>query len=1282
MNRPIHIENPRLQRGTRWLLFALGCVAAHLATHLVTAETAFMPTISPISGVVLAALLLSPRREWNVLLVIAGAITFTYGSIQEASGIHSLIYLLFHSLQGWGAAWLIQRLCGPGITFGRIREVFALVGVATVVNAASAAGAMWLVSLVDGARVPAGHFANWWLSHALGMLIFAPLIVTWGQGSLRASGWGWPRLLEGLGVLGTTAVVGQLALRNNIASGQLFPSPYVVFVPILWTAMRFGPRGVSALLFVVTVNAVTATGSSFGLMTGLDPAVRLTLAQVFLGFVASAGLVLASVLAEKETMARGLGESEQRNRILFEHSAVATGVCTEGTLVQINPAFRELLCVGSDKELVGQPLLRSIHANDRARLGELMDGISGSAVGTASCKVRGLRTDSGVVPIEVRLSPVELEGRTSLMVHCRDLTREYLAEREIQRVNRVLRTLTGCNQALVRAASERELLGGVCETMVGSEGFILAWVGMAEGDAEKTLRVVASAGSRGKSAGPFGSSRSAGAGGPVARAIRTGIAAVCQNTASDPDYAPWREEAAQLGFHSQIALPLVNDGQAFGVLSLCSAEPEAFPVEAVRLLQEMADSLAYGVLALRARERHRESEQEVLRLLEAADATRLTLLSILEDRELAEKAKEISEERYRNAMETSAIGMAFVTLDHRCLEANPALCRFLGYERKELLALNYRELTHPDDRGGGQAMLEELLHGRISGYHRQKRFLHKTGTVLWGQLHVSLMRDPGGRAQHLIVQVQDITARRHAEESLEAVAERLALALRASKFGVWRHNVQTHASEWDARMFAIFGLPAAANPPSLDGILARVVAEDQAAVHRAWTAGAQADQVHPIRFRVLHPGGSLHHVEMHGIIHADKEGRPEWLIGVAGDITAIVQATTESERLRAQLQQSQKMEALGTLAAGVAHDFNNLLTGINGFVDLASSTLGPGHEAAGLLTQARRGASSARALVRRILNYSRSNNEQKRSHLNVVELVRDSAPLIAAALPGNVSLSLEMSGELAPAVADAGQLQQILMNLCTNGAHAIGTKPGRIQIGVRLCNLRSNGSGSLPPGCEPGRYVRLSVQDSGSGMSEETRRRIFEPFFTTKKAGEGTGLGLSIVQDIVATHQGGLEVESVVGIGTTFVVYLPEAAIKAEREAPVPFVGNGDGAGQRILVVDDEPSIAMVVRLTLQRSGYRPVVYSSAAAAWNRLEADPRAFDLVIVDQNMPEISGTDFARRARTLKVALPVVIMSGRFQDVGDLGTLTSGQLKKPFEITELIATVKRALELPPPV
>jgi len=253
------------------------------------------------------------------------------------------------------------------------------------------------------------------------------------------------------------------------------------------------------------------------------------------------------------------------------------------------------------------------------------------------------------------------------------------------------------------------------------------------------------------------------------------------------------------------------------------------------------------------------------------------------------------------------------------------------------------------------------------------------------------------------------------------------------------------------------------------------------------------------------------------------------------------------------------------------------------------------------------------------------------------------------------------------------------MNLCTNAGHAIGPGGGTVSLQVDVCTVGPGAGEQDLLRCTAGRYVRLTVKDTGCGMDEATRRRLFQPFFTTKQKGVGTGLGLSIIRDIVAGHEGGVAVETATGVGTTFRILLPWAGRIIEPQAPVRTPTGARGAGQRLLVVDDEPSVAMIIRLALQKNGFAPEVYTSPQEAWVRFSAEPSRFDLLVIDQNMPEITGPDFVLRARQLSPDLPVVMISGRFEQAVATGPVDAqglATLRKPFEISDLIDVVRNAL------
>jgi PAS domain S-box-containing protein len=626
-----------------------------------------------------------------------------------------------------------------------------------------------------------------------------------------------------------------------------------------------------------------------------------------------------------------------------------------------------------------------------------------------------------------------------------------------------------------------------------------------------------------------------------------------------------------------------------------------------------------------------------------------------------------SELRFRAVFEHSidAIG---VSKDGRMVLANPALLSLFGYAASDgIIGREVLEFLAPDCHPTVLDRIQRRARGEILPPMYELTGLRKDGTSFAMEVQSTAFQMQG--ETYAVAIQRDISERKRSALLLAESAERLELALRTAKLGIWRRHLVSGAGEWDVRMFELLGLPHAPQPPTRDQVLALVVPEDRAEARLIWNPPPEAGRSFRHRFRINRPDGQVRHLEAQGVLLGSPGRPPEWSVGVTGDITEIVVATAESARLREQLLQAQKMETLGTLSAGIAHDFNNLLTGINGYVELAATCLPPGHEAADLLKQARQGTLSARELVRRILTFSRQAHTSNRTPLNLGDIIRDTAALISAVLPSPVTLALDLAPSLPLVLADSGQIQQVLMNLCTNGAHAIGAQPGTLRIGLHPRTGRT------------GAGVALTVSDSGAGMDAATVQRVFEPFFTTKKPGEGTGLGLAIVHDIITTHEGEITVASTPGRGTTFTCWFPVHAGAALPTARPPARHPARGTGQRILVVDDEPSVTRIVQLALQRAGYTPEVFTSSPEAWSHFARQAGDYQLLLIDQQMPGLSGLDFIARARQLAPSLPVIRMGGRFER-DDFGTSDAAtgiglrQLKKPFEIAELLELVATVL------
>ncbi|MDR3639882.1 MAG: PAS domain S-box protein [Humidesulfovibrio sp.] len=388
---------------------------------------------------------------------------------------------------------------------------------------------------------------------------------------------------------------------------------------------------------------------------------------------------------------------------------------------------------------------------------------------------------------------------------------------------------------------------------------------------------------------------------------------------------------------------------------------------------------------------------------------------------------------------------------------------------------------------------------------------------------------------------------------------------------------------------------------------------------------------------------------------------------------AVCRDVTEKRLLEHQLWQAQKMEALGTLAGGIAHDFNNLLASIMGFTELALDDTTKESRGRACLERVLGASLRARELVRQILSFSRR-SEHKLRHLRADSVVAEALKLLEASLAKNIDIQSELNAE-ATILADPSQIHQIVMNLCTNAAQAMQGTGGRLLVRTSV--------GPLPPELAarhrlpPGEYLSLLVEDQGPGIGPELLVRIFDPFFTTKAPGEGTGLGLAVVHGIVTSLGGTVWAESEPGQSTRFQILLPTQANVEEAPCNAP---SGDLRGQeRILLVDDEPDLLELGQLALTPLGYRVDTQSSSEAALRLLLDEPHAFDLVITDMNMPQLSGVQLIEGLRPVRPDLPIIIITGFSRTIPldrlkPLGVVRL--LPKPFSTSELALAVRQAL------
>jgi two-component system cell cycle sensor histidine kinase/response regulator CckA len=396
----------------------------------------------------------------------------------------------------------------------------------------------------------------------------------------------------------------------------------------------------------------------------------------------------------------------------------------------------------------------------------------------------------------------------------------------------------------------------------------------------------------------------------------------------------------------------------------------------------------------------------------------------------------------------------------------------------------------------------------------------------------------------------------------------------------------------------------------------------------------------------------------------------------ARDLTARRQMEAQRNILEAQLREAHKMQAIGTMAGGIAHDFNNILGAILGNVTLARQDAPADSPVQVSLAEIEKAGRRGRDLVRQILTFSR-NEAPKRHSVHLGDVVQESVRLMKVTLPPAVDLQVRLH-DTPPVLADATQVEQALINLCTNAVHAIGGVRGTVSISLASCSPAMLECQRL--GLAEGRYVTLSVRDSGSGMDRETLQRIFEPFYTTKPVGQGTGLGLAVVHGVMRTHLGAVDVSSIPGQGSEFTLYFPVAEDDvASIPAEPARLQTVMGFGRHVMYVDDDQALAFLVERVLSRRGFKISIYTDPRAALAALR-EQQDFDLLVTDYNMPGYSGVDLLKEAHQIRPKLPMALASGYITPEIEANALAAGAralIHKPNDVSELCDTVQRLIQ-----
>jgi PAS domain S-box-containing protein len=687
------------------------------------------------------------------------------------------------------------------------------------------------------------------------------------------------------------------------------------------------------------------------------------------------------------------------------------------------------------------------------------------------------------------------------------------------------------------------------------------------------------------------------------------------------------------------------------------------------------------------------------------------------ERKLAEQALRASEERYRKLFDYAPDGILIADEHNRFVDANPGMCQLLGYDLSEIQGMHATDIVANAEVAHIQPALAATRAN--TGYNREWQFRRKDGSTFAAEVIATTMHDG-----NLLGMVRDITERKHAEERVRQLNRTYAMLSDISQLIVRERDPQTIldqacriAIDKGEFLLAWIGTRAAAND------------RFELAAH----AGASADTLEILNrlFGSLQIGSTMTGEALNNataVVCNDvandplaKEWRDEGLqrgyrsmvslplivstrcigtlnlyagyvdffdseeLRLLGELSrdiahALEMSEREQERhrLEYQLSQSQKMQAIGTLAGGIAHDFNNILSAIVGNAELASLDLPPGHQALTSTKEILRAAQRAKELVQRILAFS-SPHEHILRPIQLQSVLDEAVQLLRATIPAGVDLVAYENRSLPAVRADASQIHQVILNLVTNAWHAMDGRSGRIELRLDACRVDSTLCQAQPE-LRPGPHVRLSVKDTGKGLEAATLERIFEPFFTTKPSGQGAGLGLSVVHGIVRSHGGAIIVDSKPAQGSTFHLYFPATTETADAviKDPIP-VQAASGRNEHILYLDDEEALVYLVVRFLERHGYRVDGYTRAAEALAAFRANPRTYDLVITDFNMPGMSGMEFAQQLLSIQPDALVALASGyvRPAEIEQARTLGVREIiLKPNTVEEMIPVVQRLL------
>ncbi len=951
----------------------------------------------------------------------------------------------------------------------------------------------------------------------------------------------------------------------------------------------------------------------------------------------SAVLTILRDVTERRTAEEAWQRSEARMKSVLDAALDAVVMMDEHGLVTSWNARAETLFGWSRDEAVGRnlaeliipPHYRERHTRGLARFLETGEGpVIGRRV-----ELSAMRRDGSEFPVELTVTALKDGGVYLFNAFVADITDRKRAAQELEQRMAVAAFAADVGAALVRNEPLPNVLQQCAEAMMRhlEPAFARIWTVDASGG---TLELQASA-------GLYTHLDGAHARVPVGQ-FKIGLIAAerAPHLTNDVQHDPRVSDQAWARREGMVAFagyPLVVGDHLVGVMAVFARHPLSQTV--LDAMASVANQIALGIERTRGEEALRTAEQRLHHVVSSSPAVLYSL------RPQGER----------------------LTLEWMSENVEAVL----GYTAEEVLAADWwLSLLHPEDR---YRVLADIATISIPGYvQHEYRFRGKDGGYRWLRAEIRLLRDASGTPVEAVGSWSDVTARKEAELRLQESEEQYRILFDSNPQPMWVYDRETFA------FLAVNDAALRHYGYTRDEFLAMTVLDirppdevtafkSEYAAYRANHGGAPFYSTHPFRHRKK--DGTVIEVDIaaSSIVFGGREAR----LLLATDVT-------EQKSLETQLVRAQKMEAVGQLAGGVAHDFNNLLGVITGNTELLLRELPAGSRARKRGEEIQEASDRAAALTRQLLAFGRRQVLQPKV-LDLNEVVAEVEKMLRRLISASIQIVKIAGVGLGRVRADAGQIEQVLMNLAINARDAMPSG-GRLAIETGNVEL-DEAFARTNPEARPGPHVVLAVSDTGHGMDAQTMSRIFEPFFTTKEEGKGTGLGLATVYGIVRQSGGTVNVASQPGRGTTFTVYLPRVEAEIEMAARVPLAAPLGGT-ETILLVEDAEALRLLVRELLESAGYTVLDAEAPDEALSLLQSTPGPIHLVLTDMVMPRMNGQELARRIAILKPEARVVFMSGYSEEaIGDQ-TLEPGTpfLQKPFTMDALMGTVRRVLDAEP--